>query len=269
MSATNLLSFSTLGCPQWNLDQILAATQWGYTGVELRGYLDQMDLPRATPFTLQNRAQTRRRFEDAGLRVVCVSSSGRVADNNLDHVKAHAELARDLNCERVRVFGGNLPDGVPRSEAIARAAQVLRGFGDVAKETGVTIVLETHDAFSTGATVAELLHATQHPAVFSLWDLHHPYRQGEALEETYQLLAPTVRYTHVKDSKPGGEYCLLGEGDIPVFPMLQLLLDGGYTGPISLEWEKRWKPDIAPPEVAFPQYAQGLRAYLDGTDLEF
>ena len=57
-------------------------------------------------------------------------------------------------------------------------------------------------------------------------------------------------------------YSLLGEGDIPTFPMLDLILEGGYTGPLSLEWEKRWKPDIADPEIAFPQYANGLRAYL-------
>ncbi len=268
MSATNVLAFSTLGCPDWNLDQILAAAHWGYTGVELRGYLDQMDLPEAEPFTRANRGETRPRFEDAGLQVVCVSSSGMVSKNNGDHVKAHCELARDLGCERVRVFGGNLPADVSHDEAIARAADVLRGFGDAAQNVGVQIVLETHDAFSTGATVAELLNATNHPAVFSLWDLHHPYRQGEAIADTHRHLANSVRYTHVKDST-GGAYCLLGEGDIPVFPMLQLLLDSGYTGPISLEWEKRWHPEIASPEVAFPQYAQSLQAYLAGTDLEF
>jgi hypothetical protein len=31
---------------------------------------------------------------------------------------------------------------------------------------------------------------------------------------------------------------------------------------LSLEWEKRWHPDIAEPEVAFPQYAALLREYL-------
>lgn len=262
----NRLAFSTLGCPQWDLDQILAARQWGYDAVELRGYRDQMDLPLAEPFTPANRAETRRRFEDAGMAVCCVSSSGTVAKGNLDHVKAHAELARDLGCPAVRIFGGGLPDDLPRAAGVAKAAETLRAFADAAQEAGVYLVLETHDAFSTGAQVSELLNAAAHPAAFSLWDLHHPYRQGEGIEETHRYLAPTLRHVHVKDGKEG-RYTLLGDGDVPVFPMLDLIL-GGYDGPISLEWEKRWHPEIADPEVAFPHYAAALRAYLEGTNTE-
>jgi sugar phosphate isomerase/epimerase len=125
----------------------------------------------------------------------------------------------------------------------------------------VKIVLETHDAFSTGKAVAELLVLTDHPAVLSLWDLHHPYRQNEPAEETHRFLAPTLAHVHVKDGKDG-VYTLLGDGDVPLFPMLDLILDGGYKGPISLEWEKRWHPEIADPEIAFPQYARALRGYL-------
>lgn len=260
----NPIAFSTLGCPAWSLERILAAaTEYGYDAIELRGLQDQMDLPLAEPFLPANRAATRRRITEAGVAVCCVSSSGVVAKANLDHVRAHAELARDLDCPAVRVFGGSLPDDLPRAEAVARAAETLRAFGDAAQEAGVTIVLETHDAFSTGAQVAELLDATRHPAVFSLWDLHHPYRQGESPETTHRFLAPTLRHVHVKDGKDGS-YTLMGEGDLPLTAMLDRIQGGGYDGPISLEWEKRWKPAIADPEIAFPQYAKALRACLAG-----
>ena len=259
----NPLAFSTLGCPAWDIERILwAATEYGYDAVELRGYLADVDLTAAAPFLPTARAATRRRFDDAGVGVCCVSSSGVVAQGNVDHVAAHAELAHDLGCPSVRVFGGKLPDAIPRMEAIARAAETLRAFGDAAQENGVQIVLETHDSFSTGATVDELLVAAAHPAVFSLWDVHHPIRQGEPVAETYRFLSPTVRHVHVKDSMPGVGYTLLGDGDIPVFPALDLLRRGDYGGPISLEWEKRWHPEIADPEIAFPQYARALRDYL-------
>ncbi len=259
---TNPLAFSTLGCPQWDMDRILrAATECGYAAVELRGYLAEMDLPLAEPFTPANRAQTLRRFSDAGIAICCVSSSGYVSKANVDHVRSHSELARDLNCPIVRIFGGGLPMDVPRAEGIARAAETLRQFGNIAQEFGVALVLETHDAFSTGAQVAELMTATAHPAVFSLWDLHHPYRQGESIEETYRYIGPTMRHVHIKDGRPNN-YTLVGEGDIPIFPMLDLILDGGYTGPLSLEWEKRWIPEIAEPEVAFPQYTRVMGQYL-------
>ena len=238
---------------------IRAANDYGYDALELRGYLDSMDLPTAGPFTKASRAATKQRLADAGIAVCCVSSSGVVAQRNVDHVRSHAELARDLNAPMVRVFGGNLAEGVPRPDAIALAAEKLRAFGDAAQAEGVFIVLETHDAFSTGASVAELLAAAAHPAVFSLWDLHHPYRQGETPEETHRLLFPTLRHTHIKDSRDG-KYTLCGEGDIPLGRMRALLRESGYAGPISVEWEKRWLPEIADPEIALPQYAHWLRS---------
>lgn len=253
--AKNALAFSTLGCPAWDLDQILrGAVEYGYDAVELRGYRSEMDLPKAAPFTPENRQETRRRFTDTGIAVCCVSSSGVVAQGNLDHVKAHCELAHDLGCPHVRIFGG-------RPESPAVAVENLRAFADAAAAAGVALVLETHDDFSTGATVAALLAEATHPAVFSLWDLHHPFRQGEPIEETHRLMAPTLRHVHIKDGRDG-HYTLLGEGDVPVFAMLDLALGAGYTGPISLEWEKRWHPELPDPEVAFPQYAKGVRAYL-------
>ncbi|MES2461905.1 MAG: sugar phosphate isomerase/epimerase family protein [Armatimonadota bacterium] len=258
----NLLAFSTLGCPAWDLDRIISsAVEYGYDAVELRGYQKEMDLTKADPYTLENRAETLVRFSDAGITVCCVSSSGVVAQRNVDHVRDHARLARDLECPHVRVFGGDLDANLSRSEALAKAAASLRAFGDAAEAEGVKIVLETHDAFSTGQGVAELIALAAHPAVQSLWDLHHPFRQNEPFEETLRYLAPTLAHVHIKDGK-AGVYTLLGEGDVPLFPMLDLLLDSGYSGPISLEWEKRWHPEIQDPEIAFPQYAQALRSYL-------
>ena len=255
----NQIAFSTLSCPAWEWERILrAAKEYGYDALELRGYLDSMDLPTAGPFAKENRAATKKRAADAGIAFCCVSSSGVVAKGNVDHVREHCELARDLDCPMVRVFGGNLPENVPHAEAVAHAAETLRSFGNAAQSVGVILVLETHDAFSTGASVAELLEATDHPAVFALWDLHHPYRQGESPEETYRFLAGKIRHVHVKDSKDG-KYTLMGDGDIPLNEMLALLRNGGYDGPISVEWEKRWQPEIAEPDVALPNYAEGLR----------
>ena len=252
----NLLAFSTLGCPAWNMDTILSsAVTFGYSSVELRGYLDEMDLPLATPFLPENRAATIQRFADSGITVCCISSSGVVAQGNLDHVKRHCALAHDLGSPLVRVFGG-------KPESREQALENLRAFGDAAADTGVAIVLETHDDFSTGATVEALLAEAAHPAVFSLWDLHHPFRQGEVIEETHRLLAPTLRHIHIKDGLVDQGYTLLSEGDVPVFPMLELALAGGYTGAISLEWEKRWHPEIVGPEIALPQYANAVRAWL-------
>ena len=45
--------------------------------------------------------------------------------------------------------------------------------------------------------------------------------------------------------------------------MLGLLAAGGYRHWISVEWEKRWHPEIEEPEVALPQHLDLLRAWLE------
>ncbi|MGC4044016.1 MAG: sugar phosphate isomerase/epimerase family protein [Armatimonas sp.] len=256
------LAFSTLACPQWDFDEILsAAAASGYAGLELRGYLAEMDLTRATPYLPENLSETRQKLADAGVSVCCIGSSGIVGQGNLDHVKGHAALAHELGAPYVRIFGG-------KPESLTVAVENLRAMADAAQAEGVALVLETHDDFSTGATVGKLLSEAAHPAVFSLWDLHHPLRQGESPEETLAALGAWLRHVHVKDGIAGQGYTLLGEGDVPVAAMLSLLQAHGYDGYVSVEWEKRWHPELPGPEVALPQYAGELKGYLEHTVLK-
>lgn len=257
------IAFSTLSCPTWDLQQILnAASQYGYQSLELRGYRDTMDLPTAHPFTPERRRQTKSLFDDAGIGICCISSSATAARGDVEHVVRHAELACDLGAPIVRVFGGAIAPGTTEADGLARAAENLRAFGDAASKVGVRIVLETHDWFSTGARAAALIDAADHPSVSPLWDLHHPFREGEPIAETYRYIGATAAHIHVKDSAPDGRYCLLGSGSVPVFEMLDLLFAGGYSGAVSVEWEKRWRPEIEAPEIALPQYASALRDYF-------
>jgi len=264
------LGVSTLGCPDWTLDEILTRLPgYGYEGVELRGLGPNLDLTQSPAFAASAIGETRRRFADAGLAVCGVDTSCSFTDpspaaraRNLEEGRRAIDLAAALGAPTIRAFGGSIGDEAERSEAVKRVASALVELGDHAAGA-VQVVLETHDAFSTGAQVAEVLRQASHPRVKALWDLHHPFRQGEAPEETFGALGPYVEQAHVKDSKPGGTYCLLGEGDIPILVMLRLLKSGGYDGWVNLEWEKRWIPALADPAIAFPQYAARLREYLD------
>lgn len=267
------LGVSTLGCPTWTLDQIASRLPaYGYAGVELRGLGPELDVTLAPAFGSEWAAsQSRRMLEDAGLVVCGLDSScalaapeGAARRSTLDEGRRMIDLAALLGAPSVRVFGGALPDGEARSAGVARAADallILAGHAERQK-ADVSVVLETHDAFSTGAQVAEVLRRSEHPRAGALWDLHHPFRQGEKPTETFAAIGAYVRMTHVKDSRPGGTYCPLGEGDVPVPAMLALLHQGGYRGWLSLEWEKRWIPALADPEIVFPQYAARLNEYL-------
>ena len=63
------LAFSTLACPTWSLEEILAAAgRYGYDGVEWRGLQGEIDLRNTDAFALANIAATRARFEAARVR---------------------------------------------------------------------------------------------------------------------------------------------------------------------------------------------------------
>ena len=58
-----LLSFSTLGCPQWSFEKIVqCAADNGYQGIEIRGIQDQLDLPKCPEFSTPERIAATRRL---------------------------------------------------------------------------------------------------------------------------------------------------------------------------------------------------------------
>ena len=57
------LAFSTLGCPNWGVDEILEAARTnGYDGVELRFYQGSLDLKQALDAFPGGPREFRRRF---------------------------------------------------------------------------------------------------------------------------------------------------------------------------------------------------------------
>ena len=60
----------------------------------------------------------------------------------------------------------------------------------------------------------------------------------------------------------------MGEGDLPVYEMLDALKDIGYDGYVSLEWVKRWAPDLTDAGIVFPHFAQYMSSYFEGHMLQ-
>lgn len=263
------LTFSTLSCPAWTLDQILrVAAENGYAGVEIRGLQEHVDLRQSPAFQASHRAQVRRQFSDAGIAIQGLGASARFADsrhceNSLLEARDYVEMAADLGCPMVRVFGGS-PGPEDKDDGVERVAEALAELAPFAEAHQVTIVLETHDDFLAGAQVAAVLSRVNHPAVGVIWDVCNVFVTGEGVETTYPYLKPFLKHVHVKDAI-GEKPCLLGEGDIPIREVIKMLRADEESLPplaLSVEWEKRWMPNIAEPEIVLPQYAAQLRAYL-------
>ena len=265
------IAFSTLAFPDATLAAaVFAGRRWGYSGVELRlidGELIDPAMPAA------RRAQVRRTLAAAGLPVVAVDSSIRLTGEDPGpDLRRFLQLASDWEAPLVRVFGGDLDPPPARQDRLQAAARVLEEAVPLAARLGVAIGVETHDAFSASSAVAELLALLSADGVPSdlvgaVWDSHHPHRMGETPAEVYANLGPRVLLAQVKDARriKDGDWrlVLLGAGEVPVREMLGLLAAGGYPHWISVEWEKRWHPEIEDPEVALPQYLDLLTAWLE------
>jgi sugar phosphate isomerase/epimerase len=266
------LAFSTLGCPDWTLEHcVAAARQYGYDGIELRLLDGAVIEPRLDTAT---RRRVNAVLDAAGLPLVCLDTSLKIAQPDpqaraaqIRDGLAMIELAAEWRAPLVRVFAGPPPE-TSEPDAIASATACLLPLAERAHDLGIAVVLETHDAFCSSAAVMQTLASVPAAGAGVLWDLLHPYRIGEGPADTLSRIGARLRHVHIKDGRPpagGGtkwDLTLLGEGSVPTRSILTMLRQAGYNGWLSVEWEKKWHPELAAPEVALPQHAALLREYL-------
>ncbi len=269
------LCFSTLGCPDWDWETVLRhAKEWGYSAVELRGLHGEMDLTNCPQFSEVNLASTLRQIADAGLRISDLGSSVKLHEVEpakravqMDEGRRYIDLAHRLGVPYIRVFGDRILPDRPKAETVSRIGSGLAELGAYANTSGVTILIESHGEFCDSPTLLQILRGANHPNVALLWDAHHTVVVGkEDPAHTLEQGGSYVRHVHLKDSKPEGKdvrYVLTGEGTIPLRRIVQLLVQRQYPGYFSFEWEKVWHPTIPAPEIAFPGFAQKMRAYLE------
>ncbi|MBO0708385.1 MAG: sugar phosphate isomerase/epimerase, partial [Candidatus Dormibacteraeota bacterium] len=224
------LAFSTLGCPDWSLERVAeAAREYGYDGLELRLVDGELLAPHPS-----QAERERMRAVLQGVPVVAVDTSLRMAAPEPgweDDLRGYCEVAVELGCDLLRVFGGTATPGDDTG-----IVDHLRTAGAIAGASGVRVVLETHDDFSSARAVQRVLAQVPEPAVGALWDLHHPYRMGEEPEEVWDLIGARTLLVHVKDAvrdeteRTGWKLVLLGEGEVPVQRSLTVLRERGYRG---------------------------------------
>ncbi|MDT0157661.1 TIM barrel protein [Microbacterium sp. ARD32] len=246
---SGIRAFSTLGAPSASIDDLARiSTTTGVGVVELRCAADELLTPQSS---VADAEVLGRDLRSAGVSPLVVASYVRIARDDGDpvaEVVEHVRLAEAVGASFVRVFGG--VEGVAESREVAAAR-----LADAARRvtgTEVTIVMETHDVFLTGAAIADILARADAPGTGALWDVVNPWRAGESPRATADALAPWLRHVQLKDAASPTELApvLLGEGAVPLSDVLAELDRIGYSGAIALEWERVWYPEVAPVQDA-------------------
>lgn len=255
------MSFS---CPEFGLEDILnIAARYGYDGVELRldaQHQHGVEVGLGAPA----RGQVREIIGSGRIPVCCLATSCRFADpedvkRHLQDALQRIDLAADVGVPRIRVFGGKFPASVSREEAIALVAGSLRSIADRAFERGVTICMETHDAWCDPEHVAEVMRRVDHASVGVNWDIMHPVRTAHVtIEQSFDALGDWIRHVHFHDGddRDGGLKMLpIGQGVIDHRTAVRLLKGAGYDGYLSGEWIN-WEPW----EVHLPRELAAMRS---------
>jgi sugar phosphate isomerase/epimerase len=269
------LSFSTLGCPDWNFDKIIDfAKDNSYKGIEVRGILREMDLTKVPEFSTPAAIGiTMKKMQDHGLVFVDLGSScalhfskGEERNKNLDEGKRFINLASQLNCPYVRVFPNQLPKDRDRQESLNLIIDGLQELGKYANGTGVTVLMESHGELVYKNDLKIVMEGAATPNVGLVWDVCNMWiATKEPPDEVYALLKPYIHHTHIKDLKIVGgkeEYVLLGTGIVPIFSAIDLLYKNNYPGYYSFEWEKLWHPEILDSQTALADYPLAMRKHF-------
>jgi sugar phosphate isomerase/epimerase len=262
------LAFSTLGCPKWEWKKILDfAVEHGFTGIELRGLEGNLDLPSHPVFSPSQIEQTKHEISSRKLRIACVSSSANLYVKDTDKrakelgdARRFIDLAAALGSPCVRVFGGKDEadkSPAPDTETKNRVAAGLRELGTYAGPRNVTVILESHDHFTSSTSLKDVLLQANSENVGLLWDAYHTFADGhEDPEFTVGQLGKWIRHTHLKDSAGNEQnYVLTGRGTVPIKRQISALRATGYNGFFCFEWEKLWHPDLLEPEIAIADFA--------------
>ena len=272
---TMKLAFSTLGCPDWDLEKIIgAARKFGYEGIELRALAGSLDLLSRAEFTASQLASTCAYIKNEGIEICCVDTSCTFhspdASERFNQVLialAHAELAAKLGAPLIRVFPDKIQPGAERDPTRDWIAECLHA---VAKRLpdGVDVALETHGDFARAEAAADIVQLANHSKVKIIWDVANSVAAGDTIEHAGPVVQPYLAHIHLRDAKPviTSEHwlpVLAGNGRVSFSRALAVIRELNYDAYVSFEWEKYWHPEIEAPEVALPDFINAIHNLVE------
>ena len=269
------LSFSSLGCPDWNFDQIVKfAVENQYGGIELRGIQRELDLTKCKEFSsAASRSATIKLMKENGLNFVGLGSSATMhfddlllRKKNLDEGRSFIDLAQEIGCANIRVFPNLLPKDKDKDATMELIVKGLMELGDHAKGSSVNVLMETHGDLVKIDDVEKIMQQAKHEHVGLVWDVTNMWTlTKEPPAQAYERLKKYIRHTHIKDAKMVDgklQYTYLGKGEVPIFEAIDALIKGGYKGFYSFEWEKLWHPELGDPALALADYTAVMQQHF-------
>ncbi len=260
------LSYSTLGCVDYDLDRALKVVKdFGLDGIELRGLSGHVPNAEIPEFSEDRIDETSRKINAVTFPIVLDTSifcdKMEETDEALNEFRNDLRIAAAIGAPYLRIFGNDLKD--PEDDAeYAHIAYEIREMCRLAAPVGKTVLLETHGDIDRIERLARILDRVgDEPGFGILWDISHSDMfYGDDWQPFYQYIKPFIRHLHVKDHIREDEILVSqGKGEIPARKIAEKLLSDGYDGYFSLEWERKWHPELGPIEEAIADFLKVMK----------
>ncbi|NHV06524.1 MAG: sugar phosphate isomerase/epimerase [Thaumarchaeota archaeon] len=182
-----------------------------------------------------------------------VQSSYEKRKEQIAKIKEGVNVALKLGAPVVRVFGGEIKEGIRREEATKMIVEGLREGADYAYEHGIKLALENHgELYGTGKQLAYIVTAVGSKALGLNFDMGNFLLSGDNAVDAVKIVGKYIYHVHLKDFKKDGEeaeflstngekYTCVGpgEGDTNFVEFLNELKKVNYNGVLSIENEKK------------------------------
>jgi sugar phosphate isomerase/epimerase len=261
------LCFNTLSCPDWSLREVFEnAKKYGYKAIEIRGIKGQVDILNSPEFAPDKILTINQMAEDFDVKILNLNSSVVLHEyevvkkrQHIDTAKRYIDLAEKLSCPFVRVF----PDKFPKERSKELGLNTIRENYETVVNyclgTKVKVLLDAHGDMVWSADIKQIMQSVDKKHAGIIWDFFNMHLvTKESPQKMFQQLKEYIEIVQLKDgffkSYANYEYTLMGQGEVPIKEILQLIKADNYKGFISFEWEKRWHPELPNPEVALPQF---------------
>ena len=261
------LSFTTMGTPE--LDgptSIKLARQCGFDGIDLRVSNNKGEV--GTPPLPGQVEEICKTLDGEGVELVSIFSyNERGTDDPSswqvmeDSLLEHMDIAHQLKCPAVRMFGGDPQQAKGAEDYIKRTADVVSNVLQ-RHDSEIEIRLQNHKGsflFMQGRQLHQLVNSPRFSQAFSP---DHCYLMGEDFEEILPIAKETSGQIFISDlvladNEKGCIRTEIGQGDVPLLEAIQCL-GQDFSGYWTLKWEKIWNPYLAEPEDAFPRFMDWL-----------
>ena len=264
------LSFSTKGWHDNTFEEFCnIAEELHFQGIELHNIYNRLFTDKDGAFHDYTAAATLRRLYEKNLKIPCIDTISDIgcpeeADKAEKEIEKCLEIASNLHIPNVRLRANSAEDA---EKAVKAVYDLICKVLPKAEEKKVSLLIETTGPFGNTDVLRDLLDRFASDYLAALWQMSAAYfSAGETSEQVIKNLGAYVRHVQFNDARrtdDGVEFCLAGEGELPIDKMMLALRSVNYDGFVSLVWDPTWCEELDDMEIIFSQFVGFMKQFGD------